>query len=222
LWRYTSFSDLAGIARAALSASALVALVIVLTYRTYGFSRGVLLLDLLFVLVLMTITRVSFRMARRLLPTPGSVKGRPVLIYGAGDAGELLLRELLNNGDLGYLPVGFVDDDPKKAGRLLHGLRVHAAETLPIVCRKLAVQEVIISTSNLSQTRERAVAEQCTAIGVSLRQMRIQLSQLNSLPNDARVEKPPLQAVEPLLTVRRHGSTHVVDASFIVHQDRAN
>ena len=56
-----------------------------------------------------------------------SAGGRRVLIYGAGDGGELLLRELLNNRSLKYSPVGFIDDDPGKTGKLIHGLKVYGS-----------------------------------------------------------------------------------------------
>ena len=49
---------------------------------------------------------------------------RSVLIVGAGDGGRLLLREILRNPELGYRPVGFVDDDPRKQGaRIDRGAR---------------------------------------------------------------------------------------------------
>ena len=47
-----------------------------------------------------------------------------MLIYGAGDGGELVLRELRNNSDWKYTPVGFVDDDPFKKDKVIHGLPV--------------------------------------------------------------------------------------------------
>lgn len=221
LWRYTSLNDLLGIGRAAVVASIVAAVAIVLTYRSHQFSRGVLLLDLLFVLVLMTATRTAFRVARRLLPTARAVNGRPALIYGAGDAGELLLREILNNAELGYLPVGFVDDDPKKAGKLIHGLRVYDAEDLRLVCERLAVQEVIISTLSLWPARREQVIEECDAIGLPLRQMRIHLTRLNSWERDPlMVDEPPTMSVEPLLHIRTHGSTNLVDESAVVTADR--
>jgi UDP-GlcNAc:undecaprenyl-phosphate GlcNAc-1-phosphate transferase len=223
LWRYTSLSDLVGIARSAIVASVLVAVAVTMTYRTYQFSRGVLLLDLLLVLMMMTATRSAFRVARRLLPTPHNATGRPVLIYGAGDAGELLLREIFNNGNLGYVPVGFVDDDPKKVGKLIHGLRVYEAESLPSVCERLAVQEVIISTTNLSPLRQRRAIDQCDAIGLPLRQMQIQLAQLNAWESDPLLlDEPPRHIVDPLLHVRNHGSTQVVDGNVIVRPDRSS
>jgi UDP-GlcNAc:undecaprenyl-phosphate GlcNAc-1-phosphate transferase len=223
LWRYTSLSDLLGIGRAAVVASVGTAVAIVLTYRAFGFSRGVLLLDLLFMLVLMTATRSAFRVARRLLPNPRNVEGRPVLIYGAGDAGELLLRELLNNAELGYVPAGFVDDDPKKAGKLIHGLHVYDAESLRDVCEKLAVQEVIISTSSLWPARRERAIQECDAIGLPLRQMQIRLTRLNAWDRDPLVMDEPrlMTTVEPLLHIRQHGSTDVVDGGAVVPADRS-
>lgn len=224
LWRYTSLSDLIGIARSAVIASVVATVAIVFTYRTYQFSRGVLLIDLLLVVVLLTASRMAFRVARRLFPMPRTATGRPVLIYGAGDAGELLLREIFNNADLGYVPVGFVDDDPKKAGKLIHGLRVYDAESLPLACEKLSVQEVIISTSNLSPARLRRVIDECDAIGLPLRQMQIQLARLNAWERDPLFldggsdSDDRRQIAAPLLHTRKHGSTEVVDASVIVHR----
>jgi UDP-GlcNAc:undecaprenyl-phosphate GlcNAc-1-phosphate transferase len=214
LWRYTSLNDLIGIGRSAVVASVVTTVGVVLTYRNYGFSRGILLLDLLFVLVLMTATRSAFRVARRLLPTPRAVGGRPVLIYGAGDAGELLLREILNNAELGYVPVGFIDDDPKKAGKLIHGLHVYDAQGLRFVCEKLCVQEVIISTSSLQPARKEQVIQECDAIGLPLRQMQIHLTQLNAWEHDPLViEEPKARpaAEPPMLHIRTHGSAIVAD-----------
>ena len=223
LWRYTSLSDLLGIGRAAVIASVVTTVGVVLTYRNYGFSRGILLLDLLFVLVLMTASRSAFRVARRMLPNRRASDGKPVLIYGAGDAGELLLREIINNTELGYVPVGFVDDDPKKAGKLIHGLHVYDAQSLRDVCEKLAVQEVIISTSNLWPARREQAIQECDAIGLPLRQMQIRLTRLNAWERDPLIVEEPrvVTSTEPLLHVRQHGSTNVVDAAAVVPADRS-
>ncbi len=67
---------------------------------------------------------MAFRLFRQMLPHPMSDEGRNVLIYGAGDGGELVLRELRNNPDWQYKPLGFLDDDPLKKDKVIHGLNV--------------------------------------------------------------------------------------------------
>ena len=67
---------------------------------------------------------------------------RSVLIVGAGDGGRLLLNELLKNPALGYRPVGFVDDDPKKQGMAeVHG----TIDDLPEVLDDVEPDEVMIA-----------------------------------------------------------------------------
>ncbi|HEX2123503.1 MAG TPA: glycosyl transferase [Thermoanaerobaculia bacterium] len=221
LWRYTSLRDLVGIAKSTVVASAISAAVLLALYRTHPFSRAVFLMDLVFLLMLMTGSRIAFRVVRRLVTMPrAQTTGRPVLIYGAGDAGELLLREILNNHELGYLPVGFIDDDPKKAGKLIDGLRVYSGETLREVCERLAAQEILLSTSKLPPGRRARIVEACDAMGIPLRQMRIELTTLNSWQSDPMATaEPTVHTTEPLLTVRTHGSTYVVDQSAIVRAD---
>ena len=81
-----------------------------------------------------------------------------MLIYGAGDGGELLYRELNNNPALNSVAVGFIDDDPRKAGKLLHGLPVHGAGTsIADVCRSHHVEAVVLSrpTGRIQEGRAR-------------------------------------------------------------------
>src|SRR5882762_2625895 len=130
IWRYTSIDDLMAFAKA-VAAGTVVSLVIVLfKFRFQGYSRAVFLIDALVMLLLLTGSRIAFRFFRQVLPAANGDQSRRVLINGAGDAGELLLRELLNNRDLCYTPVGFMDDDPKKQGKVIHGFRVFGGNGL--------------------------------------------------------------------------------------------
>ncbi|HKR62496.1 MAG TPA: hypothetical protein VJZ00_02090 [Thermoanaerobaculia bacterium] len=219
LWRYTSVHDLVGVAKSILIACAATTVTILLTFRTFDFAREVFFLDVLLLLMLMTMSRVAFRVARRLLAAPRTIAGRPTVIYGAGDAGELLLREIFNNPDLGYQPVALVDDDPKKVGKLVHGLKVYAGESLREVCETHGVQEVLVSTSKLRESRRTAVIADCDEIGIPLRQMRIELTPLNSWDHDPlAAQEPTITIPEPRLPVRAHGSTYVVGAAKIIQK----
>ena len=87
---------------------------------------------------------------------------RSVLIVGAGDGGRLLLQELLKNRELGYRPVGFVDDDPKKKGMPgVHG----TIDDLPEVLADVEPDEVMIAIPSAPGTLRAAVVSACRARG---------------------------------------------------------
>src|SRR5262249_29704241 len=129
LWRYTSIKDLRRFVVGCGLASVLSIVAIYAVFRGLeGFSRAVFIMDSILLFLGIAGTRVSFRVIRDWLFERASEQtGRRVLIYGAGDGGELLLREIRNNGSLGLIPVGFVDDDPQKVGKVIHGVRVIAS-----------------------------------------------------------------------------------------------
>jgi UDP-GlcNAc:undecaprenyl-phosphate GlcNAc-1-phosphate transferase len=77
----------------------------------------------LFLFLALAASRVSFRLLDQMAGRRRQLQTK-VLIYGAGDAGEMALRECRQNPKLGYEPVGFLDDDPLKKGRRVHGVEV--------------------------------------------------------------------------------------------------
>jgi UDP-GlcNAc:undecaprenyl-phosphate GlcNAc-1-phosphate transferase len=96
------------------------------------------------------------------------------LIYGAGDGGEMIYRELMNNPDWQYVPVGFIDDDPLKKGKVIHGLTVYDANgTLPDVCRSKDVQEILISTREIPPDKFDHVRRLCRETNISLKRAQI-------------------------------------------------
>ena len=167
LWRYASLASVVDFARATIVSSVATLLVLVVAYRFEGFSRTVFALDAVLMMMLLTISRFSFRILRRLLPATHAQDCRRVLIYGAGDGGELVYRELRNNSELRAVPVAFVDDDPSKNGRLIHGLRVYSTVTpLEETCQRLRIDQVLISTNKLSHERLTEIVGRCAASGL--------------------------------------------------------
>jgi FlaA1/EpsC-like NDP-sugar epimerase len=98
---------------------------------------------------------------------------RSVLIVGAGDGGRLLLREILRNPDLGFRPVGFVDDDPRKQrARIDRGLEVlGTTEDLPRVLDDVGPDEVLIAVPSAPGTMRARVVRACRERGVPVRTM---------------------------------------------------
>jgi UDP-GlcNAc:undecaprenyl-phosphate GlcNAc-1-phosphate transferase len=176
LWRYTSLQDLPVLFRSVVGAWIASVLVIGLVFRFDGFSRGALLMDLLVLGIAVAGTRISFRLIRVWLQHNGPRDGRRVLIYGAGDGGELLLRELQNNHELGLHAIGFVDDDPQKRGRMIHGVRVLGpAEELRQLAGVQRVDELVISTGKLPEERMSLISRACVDAGIQIRRLRIAL-----------------------------------------------
>jgi UDP-GlcNAc:undecaprenyl-phosphate/decaprenyl-phosphate GlcNAc-1-phosphate transferase len=125
-------------------------------------------------------SRMAFRLFRKVLPAAHASEGSRVLIYGAGDAGELLLRELLNNRELLYSPVGFIDDDPNKKGKVIHGLRVLGGNgSLQSICREQRIEEILISSSKFTRERIRQIQQDCRESNIVLKRMLIKIEQLS-------------------------------------------
>ena len=150
LWRYTSVSDLFTFAKSVVLGSVLSVLGIVLLFRFDGFSRKLFVLDCFLLFLALAGSRLAFRLFREFIPTPAG-SGRRVLIYGAGDGGEMVLRELRNNPAWEYQAVGFVDDDPFKVGKVINGLRVYeGGDGVVAACSELQIDEILISTNKIS------------------------------------------------------------------------
>ena len=181
LWRYTSIDDLIVFVKAVVLGSIGSVLVILYAFRFEGFSRTIFVLDAVLMFLFLAGSRMAFRLFRQLLPAGTNPNGRRILIYGAGDGGELLLRELLNNRALELSPVGFLDDDPAKRGKVLHGLRVFAGNgDLRQVCKQQEVDEIVISSLKMPEERVQELVESCKELQIRVRRMRITMEDLTS------------------------------------------
>lgn len=180
IWRYTGLDDLIVFAKAVVLGSVLSVIAVLFAFRFEGFSRTVFIIDGVLMFMFLAGSRLAFRLFRQVIPIAKSVEGRRVLIYGAGDGGELLLRELLNNRGLKYSPIGFVDDDPAKSGKLIHGLKVYAGNgDLTSLCRQHEVDEVLISSSRMPETRLQEILEFCRSQDILVKRMRITIEDLS-------------------------------------------
>jgi len=179
IWRYTSIDDFMAFAKAVAAGSVVSIVIILFKFRFQGFSRAVFVIDALVMLMLLAGSRMAFRFFRQILPTTRDNTHRRVLIYGAGDAGELLLRELLNNRELCYAPVGFMDDDPKKQGKVIHGFRVFGGNgLLAKIVTEQKIEQVLISSPRISEERIAEILQECDARNVQLKRMSIKIESI--------------------------------------------
>ncbi len=175
-WRFTSVRDLQAIILAVVVASLIVTAVLSFwqpVHRASGrvvpIPRGILVLDFFITLTLVGGARF---VVRSLMERPSRTelvarKGREVLICGAGDAGNTLLREIQRNRGLGYIPIGIIDDDPRKIGLRVQGVRVLGARSdLKAVLRERKVDEVVIAMPSAPGSVRREITDACRTAGV--------------------------------------------------------
>lgn len=176
IWRYTSIDDLVVFAKGVAAGSVISMIIILFKFRFEGFSRAVFVVDAMVMLMLLAGSRMAFRLFRQLLPAGAAAKGRRALIYGAGDAGELLLRELLNNRELHCAPVGFMDDDPKKRGKVIHGFPVFGGNgMLHKIVTHHRIEQILISSPSITDERINELLRECESQNIELKRMAIRI-----------------------------------------------
>ncbi|MQA28690.1 MAG: NAD-dependent epimerase/dehydratase family protein [Luteitalea sp.] len=119
LWRYTGIWDLRNILAAVASSSLLFYVLVRWVFGLAIYPRSVFIIDS----ILLVFFVGGIRLLKRLPPRLPRVKARKrVLVFGAGDAGEMIVRDMQRYPD--HEPIGFVDDDRSKLGQRIHGVRV--------------------------------------------------------------------------------------------------
>lgn len=171
MWRYTSITDLLNIIKAVLTSTLVIIATILMLQRFEGYPRSIFVIDAVLTLIFIS----GFRLAVRLffatshkhslsafLGKNSGEKGQKLLIIGAGDAGEKMLREIRDNTHLKYEIVGFLDDDPGKVGRSMHGVPVvgSISEVGEIVSRG-HVEEILIAIPSATGKQMKSIVELC-------------------------------------------------------------
>jgi FlaA1/EpsC-like NDP-sugar epimerase len=89
------------------------------------------------------------------------------LVYGAGAAGDLLLRHAISNPHFPYRVVGLIDDNMSKRNRIIHGLRIlGTGEELAEICRNHGIRTVILAMPSTRGDVVRGVVARCHHAGV--------------------------------------------------------
>jgi UDP-GlcNAc:undecaprenyl-phosphate GlcNAc-1-phosphate transferase len=159
VWRYAGVRDLLGLVRGALVGSAVSVVLIALWLRFGSLSRGAVIIDGLLFATFVAGSRLSFRILHVILGGHAPKSTRKVLLWGAGDTGESIARQLLENAHEGLSPVGFIDDDGLKLGRAIHGIRVlgRSSRVRELVQNGVA-DEVLITSDQIDHERIKELA----------------------------------------------------------------
>jgi FlaA1/EpsC-like NDP-sugar epimerase len=158
LWRYTSLWDLRNISSGVLTSTIIFYVLVHWGFGTVEYPRSIFILDGLLLVFFLG----GIRLTRRIYRGPGHIKRQKrVLIYGAGDAGEMVVRDMKNNGAFyDYEPVGFVDDNPAKIGQRIHGVRVLGGRAnLPEIIARGRPHAVLLATLRMQPSAIREIVK---------------------------------------------------------------
>jgi FlaA1/EpsC-like NDP-sugar epimerase len=184
--------------------------------------RSVILLECLLTTFLTAGLWISYRTAYETLRhilSGFNGNARRVLIVGAGEAGNLLTREMIRM-PTGLRPIGFVDDDRSRRGIRLHGLPVFGSlEQMHDVVTSQGVDEIFIATPSASPAELRRIVEHCEQAGKPFKVLpgiaevlagNIQLNQLRDVRIEDLLGREPIQLTLPELATELAGSSVLI------------
>ncbi len=159
--RHVSVRDFMNIAKAVFASCVIIVFIILMYSRFQFYSRTLFFIDAMLALILIEGAHFSQRLLREYFENISSA-GRRVLIIGAGDGGDMLIREIRNNSAINYQVVGFLDDDPHKQESLIHGVRVIGrVEDVEKIYREAGVDEIIIAMPSVPGARIENIISLC-------------------------------------------------------------
>jgi FlaA1/EpsC-like NDP-sugar epimerase len=187
MWRYTSLTDLLNIFKATFSSSLIIMGSILFVNRFEHIPRSVFLIDFLLTGLFVAGFRIGIRLyfeystgTRITEIIKGALRGifrrrkagtaKKLLIVGAGNCGEKILREIQSDARLGYHVLGFLDDNPAKIGMKIHGVTVlNTVAVLGDLVTRENVEEVIIAVPSATAEQMRNIVQYCEDSGVKYR-----------------------------------------------------
>ena len=185
-WRHFGLIDSLTVARGVFFGALTAQLFItyVRYFQFFAYSRTVFAIYAVLLLIAVTLSRASFRLVGEFVQRQKR-SGTRVVIYGAGDGGGLVIRELLNQDPTNRL-VGFVDDDPRKAGIRVMGYPVLGGySALTVLINSGSVDSIVVSARTMPPERLHNLTTLCSDKGVKLSRLRVGLESLVESDNTA-------------------------------------
>lgn len=160
LWRYAGEEELVSI----VGASLIYILPIFLFHKILNITYP-LLFYIVNTIIIIAFTggfRLTYRTGRRIKLRTSSPENARVLIVGGGSGGEMVITELKENPQLGKTPVGIIDDDENKKGRVIHRIKILGnTNQIPEIVEKYNIDEIILAMASVSNIRKKEIIEIC-------------------------------------------------------------
>jgi UDP-GlcNAc:undecaprenyl-phosphate GlcNAc-1-phosphate transferase len=180
VWRYLGLSDIITVFKAVTFGSLLSLLALLYLWRFEGYSRAVLVIDWMLTFLMVGGSRVAERLLDEWINATVE-QGVPVLILGAGDTGERVLRYLKHEGKPARRVVGFLDDNARKHGNRIHGCAVLGGRArLPEALQAHRVREVLVAISDPPGELLQHVQRCCEPLGVTWKVVTTGMTQTQS------------------------------------------
>ncbi len=200
MWRYTSMWDLRKLALATLTSTVAFYVIVRWGLGAASYPRSVYIIDAILMILFVGGSRLAPRLKRELMRSQGK---RRVLVYGAEDAGEAIVRSLKSNPFEGYQPIGFLDDNSAKIGQRIHGVRILGTlDHLPQIMETLSPHVILVAVPNVapavlrSLVRTMAPYRGVIKIIPNLRRLldgKIELSQIRNLALEDLLMRDPVE-----------------------------
>jgi UDP-GlcNAc:undecaprenyl-phosphate GlcNAc-1-phosphate transferase len=172
VWRYMGISDFITMFKVVSVGSVTSILFLTFAFRFRDYSRAVFFIDWLLLLLLITGSRFLFRIIGEFFSRIQNGE-KKILIFGAGDTGEMVIREIKRNKSLHYNPVGFIDDDPYKVGNKIHGVPILGSrDKIKNLVQLYNIQELIIATASLDAQSLSEITLICKDCGITYRKVK--------------------------------------------------
>ena len=194
-WRHFGMMDSIGIAKGVFLGTVGAQLFILYVYHYFAYSRTVFAIYAVLALITVTLSRASFRLVGEFVQRQRR-SGTRIVIYGAGDGGGLVISELLGQRSENRL-IGFIDDDPRKAGIRVMGYAVLGGySALNVLINSNSVDSIVVSARTMPAERLNNLTTLCSEHGVKLSRLRVDLESL--------VDGEDTTAVKPARTATIH------------------
>ena len=170
-WKYASFDELIYLVSAAtLSTVLLVAAVLSIPGVRKYVPVSVAAIGGVLSLFTMAFVRLQFRFLSERKLRRGERGSKKVLLIGAGEAGEMVARDMLRLREHDYSPVGFVDDDPRKRNLVIQGVPVLGGrEEIPKIAAEHDVDEIFITMPSVAGEKIKEMLPYCEVTGAQIK-----------------------------------------------------
>ena len=161
--------DVVAIAKAVFVSSLATVTILVIAFRFENFSRAVMVIDGALTFGMVVTGHASLSFFSELLRGRGRGTIRTVIV-GAGDLGSAAARLLRRDPTTHRTIVAYLDDDPQKIGRNLHGVNIEGpVDRLKEIIERDDVDEVVIASSRMAEEKQRSIRSMCEGMGLSVR-----------------------------------------------------